>query len=297
MEEIVFPNQIRMVRRTRGKTMNEIAKCLNISLSAVSKIEKGYRRLDEKQLSTLSNFLRCSKESLFVYENTSQPEVLAAWEKELNRRKQINEQSGLKTLGAGLRYLRGEKMLTLQEVASGAGMTLSVYHRIEMGQREITEDQFEKIAHALGISAEDLQVKIYDLDSSGKLQEFKQAGGKSGIFTPKGGYNDLPLKTTSFDVSVSLPLYTLDNGQLTQQNADSTLHLPPSDLYAVQVHGSVIGGVYGQKKRVQLVVSSSEKSKNGDMVICRADSNAARLMLWNESEMLNSTVHKVLCMF
>ena len=61
--------------------------------------------------------------------------------------------------------------------------------------------------------------------------------------------------------------------------------------------GTVIGGVYGQKKRVQLVVSSSEKIKNGDMVICRADSNAARLMLWNESEMLNSTVHKVLCMF
>ena len=50
MEEIIFPNQIRMIRRTRGKTMKEIAAHLNVSLSAISKIEKGYRRIDEEQL-------------------------------------------------------------------------------------------------------------------------------------------------------------------------------------------------------------------------------------------------------
>ena len=96
MEEIIFPNQIRMIRRTRGKTMKEIASVLGVSLSAISKIEKGYRRIDEQQLAKISAFLNCPKESIFVFEQTSQPEVLQAWEKEQERRKQINEKSHFK---------------------------------------------------------------------------------------------------------------------------------------------------------------------------------------------------------
>ena len=41
MEEIVFPNQIRMMRRVAGKSMQNIADLLNLSISAISKIEKG----------------------------------------------------------------------------------------------------------------------------------------------------------------------------------------------------------------------------------------------------------------
>ena len=43
MEEIVFPNQLRMLRRVRGRRMNELADLLNLSISALSKIEQGYR--------------------------------------------------------------------------------------------------------------------------------------------------------------------------------------------------------------------------------------------------------------
>ncbi len=217
MEEIIFPNQIRMIRRTRGKTMKEIAGILGVSLSAISKIEKGYRRIDENQLDKISSFLDCPKESIFVYEKTSQPEVLQAWQKEQDRRKQINEKSGLKTLGAGLRYIRGEKMLTLQDVAKGAGLTLSVYHRIEMGQREVTEDQFKKIAHALGFTAETLQIQIYELDMAGTLQEFKKTG-KPGIFHPKGGYNDLPLKSLNLNKKITVHNATLENDSFIAQN-------------------------------------------------------------------------------
>ena len=48
MEEIIFPNQIRMYRRVRGRSMQELADFLGVSLSAVSKIEKGYRRIDQE---------------------------------------------------------------------------------------------------------------------------------------------------------------------------------------------------------------------------------------------------------
>lgn len=193
MEEIVFPNQLRMLRRVRGKRMIEIADLLGLTISAMSKIEKGYRRLNEEQIKKIANFLDCPPESLFVSGNSSQPEVLKAWENEQNRRHQMNVGGGLKVLGAGLRYIRGQKKMTLNGVAKLAKLTLSVYHRIEMGQREVDEKTFANIARALGMNDEELQLKIYELDSSGALDELKNNSGKTGIGLFKGGYNDLPM--------------------------------------------------------------------------------------------------------
>lgn len=45
MEEIIFPNQIRMYRRLRGRSMQELADHLGVSLSAISKIEKAIAEL------------------------------------------------------------------------------------------------------------------------------------------------------------------------------------------------------------------------------------------------------------
>lgn len=59
MEEIIFPNQIRMFRRLRGRSMQELADHLGVSLSAISKIEKGYRRVDQEQLVRVAEFLDC----------------------------------------------------------------------------------------------------------------------------------------------------------------------------------------------------------------------------------------------
>ena len=193
MEEIVFPNQLRMLRRVRGKRMIEIADLLGVTISAMSKIEKGYRRLNEEQIQKIATFLDCPYESLFVTDVSSQPEVLKAWQEEQNRRHQMNIGGGLKVLGAGLRYIRGQKNMTLNGVAKLAKLTLSVYHRIEMGQREVDEKTFSNIARALGMNEEELQLKIYELDSSGALDELKHGSGKTGVDLFKGGYNDLPM--------------------------------------------------------------------------------------------------------
>ena len=193
MEEIVFPNQLRMLRRVRGKRMIEIADLLGLTISAMSKIEKGYRRLNEEQIRKISDFLNCPCESLFVLDNSSQPEVLKAWQDEQDRRHQMNIGGGLKALGAGLRYIRGQKKMTLNGVAKLAKLTLSVYHRIEMGQREVDEKTFANIARALGMNDEELQLKIYELDSSGALDDLKFNLGKTGVGLFKGGYNDLPM--------------------------------------------------------------------------------------------------------
>ena len=174
MEEIIFPNQIRMYRRLRGRSMQELADQLGVSLSAISKIEKGYRRVDQEQLVRVAEFLDCPLQELFVNEQNSQQEIVQAWRREQERRNKINEKTGLKTLGAGLRQIRNEKNLTLIEVAESSDMTLSVYHRIEMGQREVSDKEFKNIAKALGISPEELRDEIKSLDEKGMLEEIIQ---------------------------------------------------------------------------------------------------------------------------
>ena len=174
MEEIIFPNQIRMYRRLRGRSMQELADHLGVSLSAISKIEKGYRRVDQEQLVRVAEFLDCPLQELFVNEQNSQQEIVQAWRREQERRNKINEKSGLKTLGAGLRQIRNEKNLTLIEVAESADMTLSVYHRIEMGQREVSDKEFKNIAKALKMTSEELRDEIKSLDEKGMLEEIIQ---------------------------------------------------------------------------------------------------------------------------
>ena len=185
MEEIIFPNQIRMYRRLRGKSMQELADHLSVSLSAISKIEKGYRRVDQEQLVRVAEFLDCPLQDLFVNEQNSQQEIVQAWRREQERRNKINEKTGLKTLGAGLRQIRNEKNLTLIEVAESADMTLSVYHRIEMGQREVSDKEMKNIAKALNTTCEgDNQTVI----TSVAFDSRKITDG--GLFVPLEGERD-----------------------------------------------------------------------------------------------------------
>ena len=188
MEEIIFPNQIRMFRRLRGRSMQELADHLSVSLSAISKIEKGYRRVDQEQLVRVAEFLDCPLQELFVNEQNSQQEIVLAWRREQERRNKINEKSGLKTLGAGLRQIRNEKNLTLIEVAESADMTLSVYHRIEMGQREVSDKEMKNIAKALKMPLDELKSQIKDLDENGFLEEIIQRNDAKYklLSTPRG---------------------------------------------------------------------------------------------------------------
>ena len=129
MEEIIFPNQIRLQRKRKGVSMQALADHLGVSLSAISKIEKGYRRLNQEQLISVAELTDCSLQDLYVNEQNSKEEVVQAWRREQERRNRINVDAGLKILGAALRHLRTDRDLTLIEVAENADMTLSVYHR------------------------------------------------------------------------------------------------------------------------------------------------------------------------
>jgi len=202
--------------------MQELADFLGVSLSAISKIEKGYRRIDQEQLVRIAEFLDCPLQDIFVNEHNSQPEVVQAWRREQDRRNRVNERSGLKTLGAGLRQIRGQKNLTLAEVAENAKMTLSVYHRIEMGQREVSDEEFNNIAESLSLDKEDLRNKIKDLDKAGALEELIQRNDSRyrPISGPRGVLADFAAaaasKMPSHREPPSIPLYGTpgDNGDI-----------------------------------------------------------------------------------
>ncbi len=299
MEEIIFPNQIRMMRRVAGKSMQEVADLLDLSISAISKIEKGYRRLNETQLQQTATFLDCPVGALFVAEGSSQPEVIQAWKEEQGRRHKMNVGGGLKTLGAGLRYLRGQKKITLAGLAKGAGMTLSVYHRIEMGQREVDEGAFAAIAGALGMTATDLQKKIYELDMSGALEDLKNSETKTGVNLFKGGYNDLPISRLMLrraeDQEVTVPIEALpaQDGRIYRDKAHSvgavvcpsTLANDPN-LYAVRLGAKEsFAGVLPPS--AVLVVSPTMPLREGDLAVLLKAENEIKVVRVHKEEQGN----------
>ena len=190
MEEIIFPNQIRLQRKKKGVSMQALADHLGISLSAVSKIEKGYRRLNQDQLISVAELTNCSLQDLYVNEQNSKQEVVQAWRREQERRSRLNADAGLKVLGAALRRLRTDRDMTLMEVSENADMTLSVYHRIEMGQREVSDKEFKNIATALSFKPEELKKEVNRLKEEGELEEImeKTDAKYKSLATPKGSH-------------------------------------------------------------------------------------------------------------
>ena len=167
-EEIIFPNNIRNIRLANGMKMTELARQTGLSLSAVSKIEKGVRRLNQKQLLNICNILGCKLSDIFIKESD---DVADQWQNEIKRRLNDNEDSGLKIFGSGLRKIRQQSGKTIAQAAKEAGMTLSVYHKIEVGQREIYQNEIEPLAKSFAMGAEELFDKIANLYKSGELNK------------------------------------------------------------------------------------------------------------------------------
>ncbi|MBE6467349.1 MAG: helix-turn-helix transcriptional regulator [Alphaproteobacteria bacterium] len=290
MEEIIFPNQIRMYRRLRGKSMQELADYLAMSLSAISKIEKGYRRVDQEQLIKFAEFLECPIQNLFVNEQSSQQDVVLAWRREQERRNKINEKNGLKTLGAGLRQIRNEKNLTLVEVAENSNMTLSVYHRIEMGQREVSEKEMKNIAKALKMPLEDLKEQIKVLDEKGSLEEIIQRNDAKYkiLSTPRGAISSFE-NASADDTQISVYGIAGNNGDITIdfENEVNKIARPSclknkKDAYALNLCTRRLGNLLSS--RSVLFVDPYEPVATGDIAVYYADENTVKIVSVRESD-------------
>lgn len=293
MEEIIFPNQIRMFRRLRGRSMQELADHLGVSLSAISKIEKGYRRVDQEQLVRVAEFLDCPLQELFVNEQNSQQEIVQSWRREQERRNKINEKSGLKTLGAGLRQIRNEKNLTLIEVAESADMTLSVYHRIEMGQREVSDKEFKNIAKALEMTAEELKEEIKSLEDKGMLEEIIQRNDAKYklLSTPRGAISAFTNAVNNSQDNIKISVYgtagkdgnvIIDFDEETKKVQRPVKLFSKKDAYAVNLCTKRLGTLL--PTRSILFVDPQDVVSVGDIALYFVDEKEAKILSIREDE-------------
>lgn len=293
MEEIIFPNQIRMFRRLRGRSMQELADHLGVSLSAISKIEKGYRRVDQEQLVRVAEFLDCPLQELFVNEQNSQQEIVQSWRREQERRNKINEKSGLKTLGAGLRQIRNEKNLTLIEVAESADMTLSVYHRIEMGQREVSDKEFKNIAKALDMAPEKLKEEIKSLEDKGMLEEIIQRNDAKYklLSTPRGAISAFSNAVINTQENLKISVYgtagkdgniIVDFDEETKKVQRPVKLFNKKDAYAINLCTRRLGSLL--PTRSILFVDPQDVVSVGDIALYFEDEKEAKLLSIREDE-------------
>lgn len=290
MEEIVFPNQIRIHRKVRGVPMQDLADKLGISLSAISKIEKGYRRLNQEQLIQVAEVLDCSLQDLYVNEQNSQQEVVMAWRKEQERRQEINKSSGLKVLGAALRYIRNDKSLTLIEVAESSDMTLSVYHRIEMGQREVSDKEYKNIAKSLGFEVEDLKAEIKKLDEAGALEEIiihndtkYKINNLPRIANDHSNYVDLEaLKVPVFGVSGANGSIIVDKTAVAKEAVKPANLHDKRDVYGVSLCTRRLGSILSN--RAVMFVAPTEVASVGDIALFYKNEDEAFVVSVREDE-------------
>lgn len=277
-EEIIFPNNIRNIRLANGMKMTELARQANLSLSAVSKIEKGVRRLNQKQLLNICNILGCKLSDIFIKESD---EVADQWQSEIKRRLNDNEDSGLKIFGSGLRKIRQQSGKTIAQAAKDAGMTLSVYHKIEVGQREIYQNEIEPLAKSFAYTAETLFDKIATLYKSGELN--KQINKvkervKSVLVpgNPMSGIDHSSLYGAKLYDSARkklVPVFGVPSGRaIAFKKSDKTMIVAPMPLeghkgiYAVRPNSKRLGGYIPEQAYV--FADADTPASVGDLAVC-----------------------------
>lgn len=278
MEEIIFPNKLRSARKAKSVGMQEIADLLNVSLSAISKIERGYRRISQEQMIKIIEFLNCTTDDIFISKEKDEDQaVLEEWKKEAEKRISANENSGLKVFGAGLRELRKERKINLADFAKKALMTVSVYHRVEMGQREIYKNELASIANALDLEIEDMVSRIRDRSVKGELN--KHLRKNQGEFKLTH-FSDIANRGAKNSGKYKVPFYKEEDSEgnlIIAKNESNLIECPIylekdwHDVYAIQLSNKKLGSLIPNDSI--LFADRASQVKNGDLAVLKRKRN------------------------
>lgn len=327
-EEIIFPNNIRNIRLANGMKMTELAKRANLSLSAVSKIEKGVRRLNQKQLLNICNILGCKLSDIFIKESDAVADV---WQTEIKRRLTDNETSGLKVFGSGLRKIRQKSGKTIAQAAKDAGMTLSVYHKIEVGQREVYKDEIEPLAKSFNHTVDSMFETIVSMYKSGELnkQISKVKERVKSVLVPGNPLSGIDMHDGLYGAKLYdsarkklVPVFGTPDGKTIRfKKTDETMIVAPMSLegrngiYAVIPNSKRSNGFIPEKSYVfadaftkpevgDLAVSidedfenlHSENATTAQIVVVKQDSkgNVYGQLVSPEEKVVGKTLHKVI---
>jgi transcriptional regulator with XRE-family HTH domain len=173
--EIVFPNNIKDLRVRRGMTQAQVGRMMEppVGESAVSKMESGERRLTNLQLARLAAILNCPPDEIPVVTGRDSAAGVQRWQKAQQEVVGSSIASGAAAAGYVLAQLRKKHGKTMQQVATTIGMTLSVYHRMEMASRMIQAEEIEKVAKLYGLTGGQL-ITLIERRTADNLQQLKE---------------------------------------------------------------------------------------------------------------------------
>lgn len=172
--EIVFPNNIRSLRLTKGLTQGGLGKLLNppMVVSTVSKIENGERRLSNLQIADFAQVLGCRPELIPVVTGRDRPDDVRRWQDAQQVAIQRSVESGAAAVGYVLAQLRKKNGKTMQQVADAIGVTISVYHRIEMASRMVQDEEIKALAAFYGMPDTKL-IKLFERRTGENREQLK----------------------------------------------------------------------------------------------------------------------------
>jgi transcriptional regulator with XRE-family HTH domain len=173
--EIVFPNNIKELRVRKRLTQVQLGRLLDppVGESTISKMESGERRLTNLQLANIATVLDCRPEEIPVVPNRDPATGVQRWQRAQQDAVRNSIESGAAATGYVLAQLRKKSGKTMQEVANAIGMTLSVYHRVEMASRIIQAGEIEAAAKLYGLTTPKL-MGMFERRTRENLQQLKK---------------------------------------------------------------------------------------------------------------------------
>jgi len=172
--EIVFPNNIKDLRGRQQLTQAQLGRLMEppLSESTISKMESGERRLTNLQLRDLATILDCDPDEIPVLAGRDDPSGVQRWEKAQLDAIRGSIESGAAATGYVLAQLRKKHGRTMQQVADAIGMTLSVYHRLELASRVVQRDEMEAVAAFYGLATQQL-IAMFEQRTGENLRELR----------------------------------------------------------------------------------------------------------------------------
>jgi len=158
----------------RRMTQAQVGRMMDppIGESTVSKMESGERRLTNLQLANLASILRCRPDEIPVVTGRDSAEGVRRWQHAQQEVVGSSIASGAAAAGYVLAQLRKKHGRTMQHVADAIGVTLSVYHRMEMASRMIRSDEIDKVAALYGMKSEEL-IALFERRTADNLDQLK----------------------------------------------------------------------------------------------------------------------------
>ena len=223
--------------------------------------------------------MECKLSDIFIKDTD---DVATKWQAEITRRMNDNENNGLKVFGTGLRKIRQQSGKTIAQAAKDAGMTLSVYHKIEVGQREVYKNEIEPLARSFAHSVDSMFDKIATLYKSGELtkQMNKVKERVKSVLVPSDSASDLDdMRGHLYGAKLYdnarrklVPVFGNPEGKaISFKKSDTTMIVAPASLegrrgvYAVVPNSKRLGGFIPEKSYVFVDIKATVKP--GDLAV------------------------------